>query len=334
MRTVKCLYSKIAEAENLYDAFHKSARGRSMDGEVIAVRNQLDANIESLQNQLRDHECSIGNYFFFTIRDPKVRRICASSFPERVLHHAIMNVCEETFESFHIHDSYACRKGKGNLKALTRTQQFARNHMWYLKLDIRKYFDSIDHEIALRLLQRRFKDSALQELFTRILHSYHVQQGKGIPIGNLFSQHLANFYLAFFDHWIKEVRKVKPYVRYMDDFVLFANDKDSLCVELDEIRVFLSDTLKLKLKNNIQLNRVIYGVPFLGYRIFPAHMHLQTQAMQRYSRRYRQYEKNYCEGVWSEANLANHMEALCAFTLNCDSHRFRRLMTERFGVLS
>jgi retron-type reverse transcriptase len=160
----KCLYPKISETENLYEAFHKSARGRGTDGEVMAFRNFLDANIETLQNQLRNQQCSLGNYFFFTVRDPKVRRICASSFPERVLHHAIMNVCEETFESFHIHDSYACRKGKGNRKALARTRQFAHSYVWYLKLDIRKYFDSIDHEIALRLLKRRFKDAALLDV--------------------------------------------------------------------------------------------------------------------------------------------------------------------------
>jgi hypothetical protein len=334
MRREKCLYPRIAEMENLLEAFHKSAKGKGMSQGVIEFRRNIDANLMKLQAQLQNRECTLGNYFFFTIRDPKVRRICASDFPERVLHHAIMNVCEETFESFHIHDSYACRKRKGNLKALARARQFARRHSWYLKLDISKYFDSIDHGIALTLLKRRFKDAALMELFARILDSYHVSPGKGIPIGNLFSQHLANFYLAFFDHWIKEDRKIKAYIRYMDDFLLFSDDKKVLLVVLDEIRDFLKTHLALTLKNDVQINRTACGAPFLGHRIFPAHTFLQTPAMQRYSGKYRRYEKNYCTGAWTESELARHMEALNAFTRNCDSHRFRSLMIDRFGVLS
>jgi retron-type reverse transcriptase len=334
MRREKCLYARIAETENLLDAFHESAKGKGTSQDVIDFRRNIDANIAELRSRLKNREYVIGNYFFFTIRDPKVRKICASDFPERVLHHAIMNVCEEAFESFHIHDSYACRKGKGNQKALARARQFARRHSWYLKLDIRKYFDSIDHDIALALLKRRFKDAALLELFARILDSYHVSPGKGIPIGNLFSQYLANFYLAFFDHWIKEDRKVKAYVRYMDDFLLFSNDKEILCAALNEIRDFLKTRLALTLKNDVQINRTACGVPFLGARVFPAHTILQTPAMKRYSKKYRHYEKNYREGVWPETDLACHMEALNAFAKNCDSHRFRNLMIDRFGVLS
>jgi retron-type reverse transcriptase len=334
MKTAKNLYPRLSSPENLREAFNKAARGRSADAEVVAFRRNFDANIETLRQQLLGKRFALGRYHFFTIRDPKVRTICAAAFPERVLHHAIMNVCEPVFEAYHIADSYACRKNRGNARAVERAQHFARRQAWYLKLDIAKYFDSIDHGIALDLLSRRFRDTDLLFLFAAILDSYHVVPGKGIPIGNLFSQHLANLYLGLFDHWMKETRRVKAYLRYMDDFLLFADDNETLREELEEITRYLGDTLRLRLKYNIQLNRVALGVPFLGYRVFPACVRLNARSKYRFSEKYRNYERLYCEGRWSEKELSVHMEALCAFTQQSDSLAFRRFCIERFGVLS
>jgi retron-type reverse transcriptase len=334
MKTAKNLYPRLSSPENLREAFNKAARGRSADAVVIAFRKNFDANIEALREQFLSRRFTLGRYHFFTIRDPKVRTICAAAFPERVLHHAIMNVCEPVFEAYHIADSYACRKNKGNARAVERAQQFSKRHAWYLKLDIAKYFDNIDHGIALELLARRFKDTALLSLFATILNSYHTAPGKGLPIGNLFSQHLANLYLGVLDHWLKEERRVKAYLRYMDDFLLFADDPASLRKELDAITRYLCDTLCLRLKYNIQLNRVALGVPFLGYRVFPACVRLNARSKYRFSEKYRNYERLYCEGRWSEKELSVHMESLCAFTQQSDSLAFRRFCIERFGVLS
>ncbi|MBF0240472.1 MAG: group II intron reverse transcriptase domain-containing protein [SAR324 cluster bacterium] len=333
MKRAKNLYQLIPTHENLREAFRKAAKGKQTDSEVIRFRSDFNANIQKLREQLLKHEPDIGCYRFFTIRDPKVRTVCAASFPERVLHHAIMNICEPVLNSYAIDDSYACRKGKGNQKALARAQQFTRQNSWYLKLDIRKYFDSIDHAIALRLLSRRFKDTDLLTLFQQLLNAYHTQPGKGVPIGNLFSQHLANFYLDHFDRWIKESRHIKAYVRYMDDFILFSEDKFRLKTELEAIKIFLKNHLELTLKENIQINRTCRGVPFLGFRVFPYHVRLLPLSMRRFSAKYREYERNYSEGLWSESEMIRHMEPLVAFTNLGDSVPFRRMAIEKFGVL-
>jgi hypothetical protein len=334
VKRAKHLYPLIAAPENLKSAFVKAARGKREYPEVIAFSRGFDRNIAALQRQLQEKDFDIGHYHFFVVRDPKVRAICAAAFPERVLHHAIMNVCEPEFEKRHIHDSYACRRGKGNLRAVVRAQQFARRNRWYLKLDIRKYFDCIDHETSMELLERAFHDADLLFLFRKILATYHTAPGKGIPIGNLFSQHLANFYLSVLDHRLKEARNVKCYLRYMDDFMLFSPDKQRLLDELHAIRDFLRERLHLELKNSVQLNQTRLGAPFLGHRIFPAHTRLLSGGLLRFSRRYREYERNYCEGVWSEKELARRMEALQAFVCSSDSLRFRKHFIGRFGVLS
>ena len=334
MKRTKRLYPLLATSENLRLAFSKAARGKRDQPEVISFARNFQSNMAKLQDQFLKKEFDIGHYHFFVIRDPKVRKICAASFPERVLHHAIMNLCEDTLEAKHIYDSYACRKGKGNLRAVLRAQQFTRRNSWYLKLDIHKFFDSIDHAVAIRFLEKAFQDADLIALFKKILSTYQSSPGKGIPIGNLFSQHLANYYLCRLDHWLKEVRKIKDYIRYMDDFILFASDKRRLAQELPEIQAFLEKHLCLKLKNSIQLNQVCFGVPFLGYRIFPGHIRLLSASLRRFSRKYREYEERYCTGLWSEGDLARHLQALQAFVGNCDSLGFRKMFIQKFGVLS
>lgn len=179
---------------------------------------------------------------------PKKRLICAASFAERVLHHALMNVCHTFFDNQQINESYATRPNKGTYKAVEKAKYFSKHYKYYLKLDIRKYFDSISHSILLKKLKTIFKDPDLLEIFRQIIESYHSSEGKGLPIGNLTSQYFANFYLAEFDHFIKQTHRIKPYVRYMDDFILWANSPEKLNKILILITNYLQQYLALSLK--------------------------------------------------------------------------------------
>ncbi len=328
------LYLKIAEYENLCLAFLKAARGKNSRPDVITFRQNFDHNIAKMRNELIQQKPDIGCYRFFKVFDPKPRSICAASFPERVLHHAIMNICEPVLESYAIYDSYACRKGKGNRLALAKAQKFCKIYDWYLKLDIRKYFDSIDHSAMMEQLSRRFKDKDLLRLFQKLLETYHTQPGKGVPIGNLISQHLANFYLGCFDHWIKECRRVRGYLRYMDDFILFGREKTYLKTELIHVRQFLLDKLALEPKSNMQLNRCRRGIPFLGYRVFPYTIRLAPMSKRRFANKFRAYENRWEKGVWSLDDLVRHIEPLIENTRAADADAFRRHVMERFGVSS
>ncbi|AMV71434.1 RNA-directed DNA polymerase [Desulfuromonas carbonis] len=330
MKRVGNLYLSIADPDNLRRAFLKAARGKRQRREVREYTANLDANLMELHRQLLAHEVVVGDYRFFIVRDPKVRQICAASFRERVLHHAIMNICEPVLEGYAIDDSFACRQGKGLHTALKRAQQFTRCNSWYLKLDIRKYFDSIPHDRLLALLARRFKDRDLLELFARILAAYETEPGRGLPIGNLLSQHFANFYLGALDHWLKEQRQVKGYLRYMDDFVLFAADRETLRTELAAIETFIRDHLGLELKENIQLNRVAHGLPFLGFRLYPHTVRLAPRSRERFARRLVEYETFFAAGSWNEAELACHVGPLVEFTRVASAASFRRqVLTNR-----
>lgn len=331
MKRAGGLYTRIADPVNLRIAFWKAAKGKQDRQEVITFRGDFEANIEKLRHQLESRKVAVGDYRFFYVHDPKKRLICAASFNERVLHHAVMNVCEAVLDAYAIFDSYACRKGKGGCKAVERAQAFSRKFRWYLKLDISKYFNSVDHRILLNMLERRFKDRDLLGLFETILNTYATRPGKGLPIGNLISQHMANFYLGRLDHWIKEERRIKGYVRYMDDFILWGEKKDLLKKELSHTRVWLKEVLDLELKENIQLNRCDRGIPFVGYRVYSGRVALLPASKRRFVEKFRKYEANYLQGRWSEQDLCRHMEPLVAFTKRADTMGFRANVLRRFA---
>gem|GEM_PF-5996520 len=179
MRRVGNLQPLIADRDNLRRAFLKAARGKSGKPEVIAFRETLDEQIENLRHRILTLQPMVGNYRFFYVRDPKIRLICAAAFPERVLQHAIMNVCEPILDASAIYHSYACRKGKGMHRAIRYARRCAAKHKYYLKLDIRKYFDSICHQTALCLLESKIKDKQTLALFAKIMAQYQTRPGRG-----------------------------------------------------------------------------------------------------------------------------------------------------------
>lgn len=332
MKRAAGIYERVSDLPNLCLAFWKAARGKQSRPEVIKFRNCFDDNISELQGRIIDKDLELGDYRFFKVHDPKERSICAASFPERVLHHAVMNLCEPIFDRYAVFDSYACRKGKGSRKAVLRCQEFSRTFTWYLKMDIRKYFDSIDHEIVLKQIEKRFKDRDLLSLFRRILSTYETAHGKGLPIGNLISQHLANFHLGQFDHWIKEHQGIKGYVRYMDDFILWHNDRKTLKEKMLSVVRWLGDNLRLEVKNGTQLNRCSLGIGFLGYRVYPGRIVLSHRSKHRFIRKLEGFEKRYGSGSWSEDKLRMHVEPLVAFTKGAEAAGFRSKVIAACGA--
>ena len=330
MRRVGQLIEQIADSDNLRLAFWKASRGKCNKSEVLRFREGLNAELCRIREQLLEGRFPWGPYRTFVIRDPKVRTICAAPFRDRVTQHAIMNIAESVFESYQIYDSYACRVGKGLDGAITRSLHFSRRGDWYLKLDVRKYFDTIDHEVLRSLLKRRFKDHRLLAVFDGIIDSYATDEGQGLPIGNLTSQFFANHYLGVLDHYLKETLRCRRYVRYMDDLVIWSDRKSNLCEVRDALVRFLSERLKLELKT-VCLNACSRGLTFLGYRVFPGRLGLAKRSRERFRRKLAEYHENYLAGIWDEATVARHAEPLLAFVRRAESTQFRRRLIECLG---
>jgi RNA-directed DNA polymerase len=264
------LFNEIVSFENLLIASKKAFRGKKDRSRVARFYFEKEKELLCLQEELFNRTYKPRHLRIFQIREPKIREIGASDFRDRVVHHAICNIIEPILEQSYIHHSYACRVGKGTHSAVGQAQQFSGKFDYYLKCDIKKYFASIDHIVLQEILARKFKDPDLIWLLNTIIDGAESNQpGYGIPIGSLTSQHFANLYLDRLDHFVKDTLQVKGYLRYMDDFLLFSDDKAILHVYHSYLKTFLHDNLKLELKEKATiLAPVTEGIPFLGFRIF------------------------------------------------------------------
>lgn len=325
MKRAGALIELIADPENLRLAFWKARRGKDARPEVAEFRRGLDRRLHALREELLTGEVTVGNYRYFSVFEPKERLICAAAFRERVLHHAVMNVCHGWFERFQVFDSYATRPGKGQYAALDRARGFTRCYPWFCKLDVRKFFDSVPHERLLALLERRFKDRVLLRVFRRVVESYAATPGRGLPIGNLTSQYFANFYLAHADHHLQERLGVPAYVRYMDDMLLFHDSREELTRLVRRFSSYIDVELDLRLKPAV-LNATRFGVPFLGYVLFPGEARLNRGSKKRFTRKLKEYALLLEGGEWTEGEYARHVEPLVAFTRYARANGLRRTL--------
>jgi len=322
---------EIADSENLRLAFWKARKTKDGKIEVAEFRQNLDKNLLQLRNELLSGKVAVGNYHYFTIYDPKERQICAASFNQRVLHHALMNTCHANFEKFQIDGSYASRLGKGTYAGIEQAKKYQQKYRWFLKLDVRKYFDSIDHDVLKTLLSRRFKDNVLLQVFSSIIDSYHTSEGKGLPIGNLTSQYFANHYLALADHYIKEKLQAPAYIRYMDDMVIWANDKDLLLQIGSDFQKFIAEELLLQLKP-FCLNSTDKGLPFCGYLIFPQKILLNQNSRKRFKTKLIKYTSKLNKEEWNQHEYQSHVLPLIAYAKHADTFGMRKKCNEFFEI--
>lgn len=286
MKRLGNLYETICSLENLKLADEKARRNKTKSYGVLIHDRSREENILKLREMLLSQTYKTSDYEVFKLYEPKERLIFRLPyFPDRITHHAIMNVLEPVWVSIFTSDTYACIKGKGihaAAKKLRRElRQDPKGTRYCLKIDIKKFYPSVDHDVLKQIIRRKIKDKRLLWLLDEIIDS-----AEGVPIGNYLSQYFANLYLAYFDHWIKEEKKIKYYYRYADDIVILSSSKDHLHNLLHEMRYYLKHRLKLKVKRNYQVFPVKdRGIDFVGYRFFHTHTLLRKSIKRSFARR-------------------------------------------------
>lgn len=283
------LFDKIVSHENLLIAWYEFRVGKTKRPDVQAFEFTLEDSIFELHEELKDGYYKPQAYSQFRINDPKPRLISKAMVRDRLVHHAIYRVLYPLFDQTFIFDSYSCRVGKGTHKAFERLQQQIRvcsknytRPCFALKCDIRKFFDTIDHEIVLNLLGRKISDPGLLGLLSEIIGSFEVKPGKGMPIGNLTSQLFANVYMDPLDKFVKHKLKARHYLRYADDFLILANSEAELMGYFVEMWHFLKEELNLELHpNKISIRKLQWGIDFVGYVARPHHAIPRSITVQR-----------------------------------------------------
>lgn len=345
MKTYRHLYPQVWAFKNLYAAYRAARKGKRGKASVAAFEFNQEEELFRLQAELRDKTYQPGPYVSFFVHDPKRRLISAAPFRDRVVHHALCRVIEPIFEARFIHDSYACRVGKGTHRALDRCQAFARRHRYVLQCDVKQFFPSVDHAILRTRLAHWIADDDVLWLIHRILESgigvleeeYEMAwfpgddlsaawRPRGLPIGNLTSQFWANVYLDPLDQFIKRELKVRPYVRYCDDLLLFADDKARLHAWRQAVIEYLAG-LRLRLHEaRAQVFPVTEGIPFLGFRVYPDHRRLKRNKGIAFGRRWRALVQAYAAGQLERDRLEASLQGWVAHARHGDTFGLRRAL--------
>ena len=351
MKRKNNLFLKVIDFENILLAYKKSLKGSGYNKETEKFYFNSEKELIRLIKEIKEGTYYPEKYRYFKIYDPKERIISVAKFRDRVVHHAIVNILEPIFEKVFIFNSYATRKDKGTHKAIEKAQNYLRKTNYYLKADIRKYFDSIEHNILINLIEKKIKDKKLMELIKRIVknsdisrgedinkglpcgiklfHNFNFSSGKiipqGLPIGNLTSQFFANIYLNGFDHFVKEYLRERYYIRYMDDFVIFSDNKERLKELRGIIKEYLIKELNLELKEKATyINKKMNGLSFLGVRIFPKLIRIKNENIKRIRKRIDKREKEYFTGKIDEKRYIQSLMSFFGYMNNFNTYELRR----------
>lgn len=291
MKRYNNLFDKIVTLDNLYLADKRARRQKQHRPEIIEFDKSREKLLLDLQKKLINGEYRTSEYYIFKIYEPKEREIFKLPYyPDRIVHHAIMNIMEPIWVSSFVKGTYSCIKNRGIHKALKDVKHALKdeaNTQYCLKLDVRKFYPSIDHAILKQLIRKKIKDKRLLSLLDEIIES-----AQGVPIGNYLSQFFANLYLTYLDHWIKEQKKVRYYFRYADDIVILGRDKQELRDLFYNIQDYLNNKLKLNFKDNWQIFKVdSRGIDFVGYRIFHTHTLLKKSIKKKFCKKINKLNK-------------------------------------------
>lgn len=348
------LFDKIISTENLVDAAYKASKNKRHRQYVIQFNRHLMDNIAAIRRELESGNYKPGSYREFYIYDKKLRKISAAPFSDRIVHHALCNVIMPFFEKSFIDNSFANRSGKGTHRAVLLCQRYLRQNKYYIKFDIQKYFPSIDHEVLKSIVHKKIKCRKTFGLVDLIIDNSNLQDSpafyfpdddlfapserrKGLPIGNLTSQYFANIYLTPLDHFITEHLKIKNYIRYVDDFVIFGNDKEFLSLCIEKITVFL-EQYRLKIHQaKANVRKTCDAITFLGYRIFPYYIRITGENLIKARRRFKRNLVSLHNGLMSPESFNNsfqawrgHIKIVTGFSNSSRSHFYEQQRSTGF----
>jgi len=349
MKTYKNLYEKICAFDNLVFAAKKAHRGKRHRPNIAAFDFRLEKELLGLRAELISQTYHPGRYRAFNILEPKKRLISAADYRDRVVHHALCNLIEPIFNRSFIFDSYANRQGKGTHSAIQRFQEYAQKYRFVLKCDIKKYFPSVDHEILKGLIRKKVACRKTLWLIDTIIDNSNKQElvtdyfpgddlftplvrRKGLPLGNLTSQFFANIYLDGLDHFCKEQLKIKGYLRYVDDFVIFADRKAGLWSMLMEIRNYLESIRLVLNRNKTMAYPVTEGVEFLGHKVFPEFRRLKRDNVIRFRKHLKYWREQYQKGIFILDDLTRRIKGWIAHASFSKTYHLRQAVLENFRI--
>lgn len=318
------LWERIISFENLLAGYREARKGKSAKPEVLLFGDLLEDKLFQIQGELCSGNWSPAPYReFLAVHSLKRRLVQAPAFCDRVVHHALVRVVQPFMERGWVYDSYACRVGKGTHRSVFRVKEFLHRafrewgNVFVLQIDISKFFPSIHHETLMEMLERTFRETEVTDLFRTIITARNFT-GRGLPIGALTSQTLANHYLSEADHFVKECLCRRFYVRYMDDMVILGESKRQLHLALADIEWMLQTRLKLKINPKTRIFPASCGVDFAGYRTWRTHILPRKRNVKAAKRRFKTVSRRYTRGDVDLEYALSRLASFIGYSRHCD----------------
>ena len=315
MRRKGYLFEQICSMPNLLLAAHNAGQGKRQREEVVEFEKNLAQNLQQLQTELTTRTYTTSAYEIFIKYEPKKREIYKLPFRDRVVQWAILQILEPLWTPTFTNDTYACIKGRGIHSLLRRLRADLRNDpdgtRYCLKIDVRKFYPSINHDTLKTVVRKKIKDPSVLWLLDDIIDS-----ADGVPIGNYISQYFANLYLSELDHLVKEFVGVRYYYRYADDIVVLSDSKEYLSGVLVFFNDYLNNDRQLTLKGNYQIFPVeSRGIDFIGYVTYHTHSLARKRNKKALCREVARLRKR---GMASE-DIRLKVASRLGFMVHCDS---------------
>lgn len=353
------MFEAITEFENLLAAYKRAQLGNRYKSATCWFDLHAERELWRLRWELITGIYQPSAYTYFTVKDPKKRRIAAPSFRDRVVHQSLVSQIEPLFEKTFIHDSYACRVNKGSHFGARRVKKFLmaaktihgqKTKLYYLQCDIKKFFPSISWPVLTALIEKQVSCPDTLKLIEKIITTHKVIWGRGevarsvdevvstknkhgLPIGNLTSQLFANVYLNHFDHFAKEQLREPWYSRYMDDFLIISPDKEHLKQVKNQCEAFLAEQLKLTLHpDKSRVFSAEEGIPFVGYRIFPDHVLVRGRTLGRFQKRLHNLQRKVKKGKLGAEYITKSFESFEGHLQRANAWHLQKHLRMRLGI--
>lgn len=357
MKTHKHIFEEIVDFQNLYAAYLEARRNKRYRTDVLVFTKHLERNLITIQQKLIDGTYEVGKYRQFYVYEPKKRLIMALPFSDRVVQWAIYLKLNPIYDKGFIEDSFGCRNGKGTHNAANRLQYWLKqisrhcketgDKYYYLKLDVKKFFYRVDHDILMSILRRKINDNKLMELLEKIINGkipfgipfdyagddypmanrlYDI----GMPIGNLTSQLFANIYLNELDQYCKHILKCHYYIRYMDDIIILDNDKNRLHMLRERIECFINNELKLHLNNKTAIRPVDLGIDFVGFQMWATHRFLKKKSALKIKRDFTRMKIAYANNKIDLDDIKPSVQSYLGIMKHANTYNMRKGIFKRF----
>lgn len=365
MAKIKNVYDQIVSDENIHRAYLNARKGKRYRKQVLIFTKNLERNLIEIQEELKNEIVNYPKYREFYIYEPKCRLILSQDFKEVVKQWAFYQVLSPLFAKMYINDSFACIKGKGQIAAVKRLYYWLRlvnaprykavkkgldtssmNKWYYLKIDFSKYFYRVDHEVMLRVLRNKIKDDrVVQWLETRIKSPdmpFGLPAGmkpedvdindrlydKGMPVGALVSQMLANVYNDQIDQYAKRTLGIHYYIRYQDDIIILSDDKIQIKEWHKKLERYANDVMKMELNDKTCIRPINQGIEFCGFRLWATHVKIRKSTALKMKRNLKGVMHRYSNGDITLEKVNQVVSSYLGLLKHCDSYALR---TEIFG---